>query len=72
MGLEHLLDLFWADMSVLVEGIEPLAERLLAAWTEVTLLTVWHPSMFMDFTVSTESVFHRSGLGYNFPPFYQL
>jgi CubicO group peptidase (beta-lactamase class C family) len=63
MSLQHLVDLFWADMPVVVERVKALREGLLAVGAEVALLAARHLAMFMSLTVTTELAFHRSNRG---------
>ena len=40
MRLEHLPDLFWSDMAMVVQGVKPFIERLLALRTEISLAAI--------------------------------
>lgn len=63
MSLEYLVDLFWADVTVVVERIEAFAKSLLAVGAEVALLAARHLAVFMNLAVTTDRHYHRSNLG---------
>ena len=65
--LVHLVDLFWADVTVVVARVEALAEGLLAVGAEVALLVARHLAVFMNFAVTTEPTFHKSNSGIEHP-----
>ena len=58
--LQDLPNLFWRHLTMVVQGVKPFIERLLAQRTEVPLATVRGFAMFMSAGVTAESTFHKS------------
>jgi hypothetical protein len=44
---------------MIVQGIKPFVERLLALEAEIPLTTIWSFAMFMSARMTAESTFHR-------------
>ncbi len=70
MRLEDLSNLFWGDVAMVIQGVEPLVERLLALRAEIPLATVRSFTMFMSAGMTTQMTFHRSCCGVNILPLY--
>ncbi len=47
--LQHLLNLFWCDMAVVVERIKALTEGLFALGAEIALMSVGHSNHVCEF-----------------------
>ena len=70
MDLKHLPDLFCTHMTMVVQGIKPFIEDLLALGTEIPLATIWSFAMFMRIVMTAEPTFHRSCLEVDVFPLY--
>lgn len=57
MGLQHLADLFGADMTTVVEAIKRFGKGLMASRTEIALMTLGHLAMLMRFTIAAQRAF---------------
>jgi hypothetical protein len=66
-----LVDLLWADVAIVVEGIEAFAECLLAVGAEIALMTIGYLAVFMSLRMTTEPTFHRLSLGVGVVLLYQ-
>ena len=60
--LEYLPDLFWSDVAMVIQGVKPFIERLLALRAEIALAAIRSFTMFMGVGITTEPTFHSSGL----------
>ena len=58
MRLQDLLDLFWADVSIVVKGVKTFREGLLALRAEIALMSIGHLAVFMGLSMTTEPTFH--------------
>lgn len=58
MGLEHLINLLWADVAVVIEGVKTLGKGLLAVGAEIALMPIEHFAVFVRLRVTTEPIFH--------------
>lgn len=63
MSLEHLVNLFWANVAVVVQRVKALGEGLLTVGAKVALMSVRHLAVLMNFTVTTEPTFHSLSRG---------
>jgi hypothetical protein len=53
VGLQYLANLLWANVTMIVEGIEAFVEGLSATRAKIPLNSSWHPAVLMPLQVST-------------------
>ncbi|MUL39404.1 hypothetical protein BWI75_24785, partial [Gloeocapsopsis sp. AAB1 = 1H9] len=59
VGLQNLTDLLWANVTMIVEGIEAFVEGLMAARAKIPLDSTRCLAVLVSFQVSTQWAFHR-------------
>lgn len=59
VGLQNLTDLLFADVTMVVQGVEALIKSLMAMGTIITLATVWRFTVLMGVLMTAQTTFHR-------------
>ena len=58
MSLQDLLDLFWADVSIIVKSVKTFQDGLLALKAEIALISIKDFAVFMGLSLTTEPTFY--------------